>query len=260
MNRPSRLSANVRKITSTCLLIGAAAGAHALEFPETSYAAAGWMQADGERTRFEQHMDWERQRMRMAMTPEGERQTTVFIYDMSTGRGLMFALGDDIPENEKMAIAIDGGDTYSYEQMRADYESMGDYEPLGARTVHGEDCTLYRSRDGSLGPGDEGEPGMACITDDGIVVQYLDAATESAVLELTRVTRGAPDPAMFEVPAGYQQMDMGNLGEMFSGLMQAGESGPSEGAPPDAEAEEDGASAAEALREGIKGLFSRGQN
>jgi hypothetical protein len=259
MYRLSRPSATVRTIASTCLLIGAAAGAHALEFPETSYAAAGWMQADGERTRFEQHMDWERQRMRMAMTPEGDSQTTVFIYDMSTGRGLMFALGDDIPENEKMAIAIDGGDTYTYEQMRADYESMGDYEPLGERTVHGEDCTLYRSRDGSLGPGDEGEPGMACITDDGIVVQYLDAATDSAVLELTRVTRGTPDAAMFEVPAGYRQMDMGNLGEMFSGLMQAGEPEASE-ASPDAEAEEDGAGAAEAVREGIKGLFNRWQN
>ncbi len=234
--------------------------AAALEFPGASYAAEGWMKSDGRTSRFEQHIDWDQKRMRMVMAPEGREATTVIVYDMTNGAALMFQVGDDLPDREKVAIRTESGD--SYEQMRAEYEAMADLEALGERTVNGESCTLYQSAYGSVGSDDEEAPGVACITGDGIVLQYLEEAGGTPVLEVTRVTRGSQDPGLFEIPPGYRTMDTGNLGSMMSGLMGAGQQPSAPQGPPDgaSEAGDDGAGAGEAVREGLKGLFNRWKN
>jgi hypothetical protein len=232
--------------------------AAALEFPGASYAAEGWMKSDGGTSRFEQHIDWDQKRMRMVMAPEGREADTVIVYDMNDGAALMFQLGDDLPDREKVVIRTESGDTY--EQMRAEYEAMADLEALGERTVNGESCTLYRSAYGGVGSDEEDdEPGVSCITEDGIVLQYLETEGGEPVLEVTRVTRGSQDPALFEVPPGYRTMDTGDLGSMMSGLMDAGQQPAEQQGQPNgaAASEDDGAGAGGAVREGLKGLFNR---
>lgn len=192
----------------TALMMLPAAVAGALEFPQTSYAARGWMHTEGRTMHFRQHIDWEQKRMRMVMAPESGSEAMVIVYDMTDGSGFMFTEGDDLPASEKVAIVTAGGDTY--EQMRADYDAMGELEPVGSLTVNDEDCTLYRDRNGSMGPGGEEQPGTACITADGIVVQYVPADTDTPTLELTAVERGSQESGLFELPPGYRKLDMSN--------------------------------------------------
>jgi hypothetical protein len=242
-------------LTLTC---ASAVPAKALEMPETSYRAEGSMRAERSTVEFVQYIDWPRKRMRMEMASPDERETTVIVYDMTDGSALMFGLGEELPEEERVAIRTASGDTY--EQMRARMDALADAEPIGTRTVHGEDCSLYRTDDGELGPGDERAPGVACVTDDGIVVQYQEDGSDAPSLEVTRLTRGEQDPALFTVPPGYRTLDTGNLGGMFSGLMDRdrGEAAPD--SAPDQAGEGEAATPVDAVRKGLRGLFRRPEN
>jgi len=238
------------------LTCASAVPAYALEMPEISYAGEGWMRADGHTMRFAQYIDWERKRMRMEMAEEGEEQTTVIVYDMTDGSALMFVLADGLPQDEKVAIRTASGDTY--EQMRSRIDALAEVESIGTRTVNGEECSLYRTNDGELGAGDDFAPGVACVTDDGIVVQYQEEGADAPAQELTKVVRGPQDPALFAVPAGYQTLDTGNLGGMFSGLMGRDRGpGASEQTPREDDSEAEAGNPVDAVRKGLRGLFRR---
>ena len=69
-------------------------------------------------------------------------------------------------------------------------------------TVLGHRCTVWTIR----GPEGEGE---ACITAEGVMLRSRGAAMgASGSMVATQVAFGAQDPARFQVPQGYQTMQM----------------------------------------------------
>ncbi|PZO53296.1 MAG: hypothetical protein DCF16_07460 [Alphaproteobacteria bacterium] len=57
-----------------------------------------------------------------------------------------------------------------------------------------------------------------CVTDDGIILRATDDGR--TVWETTRVDRGRQDASLFELPAGVQVMDLGNMGGMMEQMME----------------------------------------
>jgi hypothetical protein len=93
-------------------------------------------------------------------------------------------------------------------------------EIVGRETVNGMDTTkyksVYESKDGKFG-------GFTWFTDDNIAVKgFMISETkgqkERFKFEVKNLQRGAQDDSMFEIPAGYQQMNMGGFAGM--GAMQ----------------------------------------
>ncbi|MCH8491125.1 MAG: hypothetical protein LAT81_14520, partial [Oceanicaulis sp.] len=74
-------------------------------------------------------------------------------------------------------------------------------EPIGSDVVAGEPCDIYRVDDS-----DTGEPGDICITDDAIILR-VETGT-GVVFEAEEFERASQDPSLFEVPEGYQRMQM----------------------------------------------------
>lgn len=56
----------------------------------------------------------------------------------------------------------------------------------------------------------DGHTGSTCVTSDGILLRVK--RDDQTLMEATRVQRGPQDAALFEVPAGYQVMDLGAMG------------------------------------------------
>ncbi|MBR0644074.1 DUF4412 domain-containing protein [Plastoroseomonas hellenica] len=71
----------------------------------------------------------------------------------------------------------------------------------GSERIAGTACTVWRVEDGS-------NRARACLTDDGVLLRAQNDAQPGQVLEATRVAYGAQDPARFQVPAGFQPLDM----------------------------------------------------
>lgn len=96
-------------------------------------------------------------------------------------------------------------------------------EVVGRETVNGMDTTkyksVYESRDGKFG-------GFTWYTDDNIAVKgFMISETKGAKdrvkFELTNLSRGEQADDLFEIPAGYQKFDTGNMaGMMNMGQMQ----------------------------------------
>lgn len=77
-------------------------------------------------------------------------------------------------------------------------------EKVGEETVAGEDTAIYRTS-GRI-------EGRFWITGDGIVMRMeTETGRGRYAMELLELERGAPDPALFELPAGMQVMDGGAL-------------------------------------------------
>jgi len=96
-------------------------------------------------------------------------------------------------------------------------------EIVGRETVNGMDTTkyksVYESKDGKFG-------GFTWFTDDniavkGFMISETKGAKERVKFEITNLERGSQSAALFEIPAGYQKFDMGNLAGMGNmGQMQ----------------------------------------
>lgn len=113
-------------------------------------------------------------------------------------------------------------------------------EIVGRETVNGIDTTkyksVYESEDGKFG-------GFTWYTDDniavkGFMISETQGAKERVKFELTNLERSEQADHLFEIPAGYQRFDMGNMaGMMNMGQMpqqQAPQPQPTQpyGAPP----------------------------
>lgn len=83
----------------------------------------------------------------------------------------------------------------------------------GKCTVAGEDGALWTPRERA-----QGEPRTACITSDGIVLEIKEGPR--VLWQATAVQRGAQDPALFGVPAGYQVIDPQAVAEKVGETMQ----------------------------------------
>jgi hypothetical protein len=89
-------------------------------------------------------------------------------------------------------------------------------EIVGRETVNGMETTkyksVYESKDGKFG-------GFTWFTDDNIAVKGFmisesKGQKERFKFEVKNLQRGAQDDSMFEIPAGYQQMNMGGFAGM----------------------------------------------
>ena len=96
-------------------------------------------------------------------------------------------------------------------------------EVIGPETVNGMETTkyksVYESKDGKFG-------GFTWFTDDNIAVKaFLIHETKGEKqrikYEMSNLQRGSQSASMFEIPAGYQQFDMGN----FAGMTNPGAMG-----------------------------------
>lgn len=83
----------------------------------------------------------------------------------------------------------------------------------GKCNVAGEAGDLWTPRERA-----QGEPRTACITSDGIVLEIKEGAR--VLWQATAVQRGAQDPALFGVPAGYQVIDPQAVAEKVGETMQ----------------------------------------
>ncbi len=106
-----------------------------------------------------------------------------------------------------LGVAIRVDDANAPKPMEAAWQALGadNARHVGRCAVAGEDGNEWRPRNGDTGVR------TACITDDGIVLRVTQ---EGAVLwEASALQRGAQDPALFGVPAGYQVIDPQALAE-----------------------------------------------
>ncbi|NND36430.1 MAG: hypothetical protein HKN81_04770 [Gammaproteobacteria bacterium] len=94
-------------------------------------------------------------------------------------------------------------------------------EIVGRETVNGMETTkyksVYESKDGKFG-------GFTWFTDDNIAVKgFMISETKGEKqrfkFEVQNIERGAQDDSMFEIPAGYQKMNMGGFAGM-GGMMK----------------------------------------
>ena len=62
-----------------------------------------------------------------------------------------------------------------------------------------------------------------CVTQDGIILRATDDGR--TVWETTQVTRGRQDAALFQLPAGVQVMDLGNMGAAMEQMLERAKQG-----------------------------------
>lgn len=81
-------------------------------------------------------------------------------------------------------------------------------------------CTVAGEKGGKWTPKTRGEgvSRVACITDDGIVLEVVEGS--AALWQATRVERGEQDAALFGVPAGYQVIDPQAVAQAVGETMQ----------------------------------------
>ena len=92
------------------------------------------------------------------------------------------------------------------------------FRKVGADTVAGLSCTLYATNG-------EGRRGHVCLTDDGVLLRARGGDAGSAQdMEALKVTYAPQPAALFQIPAGYQRMDMPNLGAL-GGMMGGSSAG-----------------------------------
>lgn len=109
-----------------------------------------------------------------------------------------------------MDIDPDGGSD------QAQQYTLIEREVIGPETVNGIQTTkyksVYESKDGKFG-------GFTWFTDDNIAVKAFmihqtKGEKQRLKFEITDLRRGSQSDSMFEIPAGYQQFNMGGFGGM----------------------------------------------
>lgn len=86
-----------------------------------------------------------------------------------------------------------------------------DLRRIGDCMVAGEAGSLFENPNTG-----SGQPGRACITADGIMLQAFEG--ERLVWEANAVRRGPQDPALFEPPPGASIIDAADMGEAAAGM------------------------------------------
>ncbi|MEE4362192.1 MAG: hypothetical protein V2I63_11805 [Pseudomonadales bacterium] len=158
-------------------------------------------------------------RIRDELTVAGQDAVTIRRVDQGTVWMLL-------PQGMYMEFAVD-----------EENDRIQDYE-LIERSVVGEEVvngmpttkykTIYQTKEGKLG-------GFTWVTDDGIAVKAFmiseSQGEKTAVrFEITELTRGDQDLALFEIPEGYTRFSLGGMSGMAGAF---GNSGGAAGEAPD---------------------------
>jgi predicted regulator of Ras-like GTPase activity (Roadblock/LC7/MglB family) len=175
---------------------------------------------------YEMHMGQANRAMRMMRAGKSQRiendsgggKTGVIVIEGDTGRVLSFQTGAGAP---KAALLIDRSKMGPMAQMDFDSAAKGAVPPkrIGADTVAGIGCDVWEFQ--SNAADGETKATQACVTGDGILLRTQEVGAADPSLIATKVDRGAQDPALFTVPAGYEVVDMSECTNAMTAMMEA---------------------------------------
>lgn len=146
--------------------------------------------------------------------------------DGASGRG--YAILD--PGAGEMTMVME--ERHMYVQRAADPGMMAmfkatnaSFKKTGSDTIAGVACTIYNATFND-------HAGQVCLTDDGVMLRARSAdADRQRELEAVTVTYADQPASLFEIPAGYQKLEMPN---MPPGMRMGPPGGEPHGGPPDA--------------------------
>jgi hypothetical protein len=159
------------------------------------------------------------ERMRFDMVQNG--QPVAVVFDAANRRSLMFRTGPDAP---RAALVMPHQDDGLFDQIGRwdDWDGADGAAPtkVGEDTVAGLRCDVWRS------PAEEGEAAHeACVTRDGVLLRSGAVGAAHPDMIATQVTPGAPDAALFAIPAGYEVIDYSPCMDMQAAAMEAAKAG-----------------------------------
>jgi hypothetical protein len=195
----SRLAAAVAFVLAA--LAGAAAAGEIPE-PRASYAGEGVMTSEAGAMPFRVFADGAIERREVT----AENGTHVVIKRPDLGVAYLMTPDDH------MAVEV-SGDAGSLPDSAEEMRTF-DTAPVGSEKIAGEPATKYAvsgvNADGA------GFDGFAWVTDDGILLKMEGTASSGGTdmpmsVELTGLTRGPQDPALFELPPGMPVMRLGGM-------------------------------------------------
>jgi hypothetical protein len=129
----------------------------------------------------------------------------VTLMDRAAKDYVSFAEGPGMP---KRANKLSADDIKQFEQNFPRPDGAAAPTKIGADTVAGLSCTIWRIEPGASVAPETAQPLEACVTDDGIMLRV--GAPDAPRMIATSVTRGPQDAALFALPAGYEVVDMGD--------------------------------------------------
>ena len=181
--------------TSACILTSGTALAE-MPYPKKPYSAKLEVTANGKTVPADMYISDSKIRMEMVVDegPAAGRDA-VFIADRKTGKA--FTLAD--MDGRKMAIKMD----FNQAMNQINYSTQELGPSLGTKRIGFRKCTNYKTM-----------AGTTCLTKDYVVLEAKDAESHMIVKELNM---GPQAPSLFEVPSGYQVLDMGAMLGGFGG-------------------------------------------
>jgi hypothetical protein len=159
--------------------------------PTRDHAVTYRMQHEGRTAEMRVHYSAATRRQRVEMVDAG----VAMIHDLPGRRMLML--------NEQARVAMQLPVTASQGQAILAIPDDMTLTQLGAETIAGHRCTAYRATQRGV------ERGTVCTTEEGILLKAdLTQNDRRGVMEATAVTLADQPASLFEVPAGWQTVEM----------------------------------------------------
>lgn len=172
----------------------AATGTHAAaqpKQPSRDHAVTYRMESEGRATEMRVFYRAATRRQRVEM-PEGG---VAMIHDMAANRMLML--------NERARMVMEMPVNAAQSQQMLTIPGDMTLTRTGSATVAGHGCTTYRAIQRGV------DRGTVCVTDDGIMLRAdLAQGERRGTMEATALSLSPQPAALFEVPAGWQTMQM----------------------------------------------------
>lgn len=164
------------------------ARAEPLPRPKVDYAATARTPAAGAQMKVAHGNG----RVRVEVGSSGAAGAMTGLIDPAKRRMVMLTA---LPGMDKVALEMELPEDFSFADLPADGSRFG------SDTVAGEACELWRTSEKA-----GSDPVEACITPDGIVMRATATVRgkPQVVFEVTELSRGPQDPALFEVPKGVK--------------------------------------------------------
>lgn len=164
-------------------------------------------------------------RIRMQKTQEMQDMpgdAAVAVFDPVTGEAFVYPTGR-VAAGEQIVMKLDmqrvssmlGGASFDVSHLQG--------QKIGHRTVAGEGCDEWQL----ASPQQPNKQGVACITQDGVVLSARELNAKRDNYLVRQISRGPQDAKLFMPPVGYRTVDMGSLLGGLQGLLggSGGQSG-----------------------------------
>lgn len=181
--------------------------------PQASYTAAASVQVPGS-ARMQVDLQVRGETLRVEVPPEamGSPHTTVFILDRPANSVMSFPSGAGVAPGERFVLRMD---LSKADELGLSLPTAFPRGTVAGAARHlGEACTVYTARE----PSQSDSAYDACMTDDGILLHLHEQGRADAIFELTTLSRSQPSEGAFQVPQGYQVLDLSNAGGLMDML------------------------------------------